>query len=90
MLVTGECSGRDGDPLIGAIRILQQFSHGQPDGRVSPASQAQYNYHHTGHHYLIFYLNAVLRRMHPDQYPRIDLMPDFIWRIKKTATHPFI
>src|SRR5262249_50141716 len=42
------------------------------------------------HPFVIFYLNAALRLLYPAQYPRIDLMPEFIWRIKDTATYPFI
>jgi hypothetical protein len=89
--VNGECSGRDGDPLIASIKALQQRFRNMVDGRVSPAGkQVQYSYHNAEHTFIIFRLNAALRVLHPTQYPRIDLMPDFIWRIKDIATAPFI
>lgn len=90
--LNGECSGRDGDPLIAAIKTLQRSVPGlMVDGRVSPPTKgATYAYHGARHTFLIFYLNAVLRVLHPNQYPRIDLMPEFIWRIKDKATNPFI
>jgi hypothetical protein len=49
-------------------------------------------YHYAGARdtYLILYpLNAVLAQMHPQQWPRIDLMPEFVWRIRDKATAPF-
>ena len=90
--VNGECSGRDGDPLIAIIKTLQRSESGlMVDGRVSPPTKgATYAHHGARHTFLIFYLNAVLRALHPDQYPRIDLIPEFIWRIKDKATNPFI
>jgi hypothetical protein len=89
--VNGECSGREGDPLIASIKALQLSTQGGVvDGRVSPAPKGVY-YHHSGlHTYLIFYLNAALRLLYPEQYPRIDLMPEFVWRLKHKATQPFI
>ena len=61
------------------------------DGQVTPPKKdVQYTYHGSRHTYLILYLNAALRYLHPTQYPRIDLMPEFIWRIKDKATFPFI
>ena len=38
---------------------------------------------------ILYPLNAVLQQMHPAQFPRIDLMPEFVWRIKDKATAPF-
>ena len=89
--VNGVCTGREGDPLINSIKVLQQERDLMVDGRVSlPPSSALYTYHGEKHRFLIFYLNTVLRVLHPQQYPRIDLMPEFIWRIKDKATSPFI
>jgi len=90
--VNGRCTGREDDPLIAIIKALQRSESGlMVDGRVSPPTKgATYTYHGARHTFLIFYLNAVLRVLHPNQYPRIDLMPEFIWRIKDKATNPFI
>ncbi len=89
--VNGLCTGREGDPLINAITVLQQDQDLMVDGRVSPpSSSTSYSYHGEKHRFLIFYLNAALRVLHPQQYPRLDLMPEFIWRIKDKATSPFI
>jgi hypothetical protein len=93
--VDGECSGREGDKLIAAIKALQQSEyviHGAPvDGPISPATKdAQYKHRGTQQVYIIFWLNHVLRALHPEQYPRIDLMPQFVWRIKEQALAPFL
>jgi hypothetical protein len=53
--------------------------------------------HESAYHYagtssaspIIYPLNAVLQQMHPAQFPRIDLMPQFVWRIRDKATAPF-
>src|SRR5260370_18550013 len=80
--VTGECTGSDGDLLITSIKGLQQseLAKGRGaivDGRVSPATGGgHYKYHGGQGTFLIFYLNAALRVLHPQQYPRIDLMPE--------------
>ena len=91
-LVNGKCSGSEDDQLVGLIKALQRSQKGlKVDGQVTPATaEVMYNYHGTAHTYLILYLNAVLRALHPTQYPRIDLMPEFIWRTKAKATAPFI
>ena len=85
------CTGRDDDPLVKAIYAIQEHFRRRPvDGRVSPAKGVTYTHHHDQHAYLVFRLNTVLREMHPDKYPRIDLMPEFAWQLKKVATPPFI
>jgi hypothetical protein len=92
MPVTDSCSGRDGDPIVDGIKALQR-EYGLPvDWRVSPATRAAtYAYGGGRSTFLIVYpLNAVLAQMHPAQWPRIDLMPEFVWRIKDRATAPFI
>ena len=88
--VNGLCTGREGDPLIASIKTLQTEQKLLVDGRVSPARGAVYMRHGDRHHFLVHYLNAVLRQMHPTHYPRIDLMPEFVWRIRDKATAPFI
>jgi len=90
--VSGECSGRESDPLVPIIKALQRSQKGlKVDGRVTPPhAGSHYIYHGASHAYLIFYLNAVLRALHPTQYPRIDLMPEFVWRVRDKATYPFI
>jgi len=60
------------------------------DGRISPATGWGYTYHGQKHLFGVFYLNAVLRVLHPQQYPRIDLMPEFVWRIRQQAVAPFL
>jgi hypothetical protein len=92
MTVNEFCNGRDGDPLVEAIKAMQRFYyHPLVDGRVSPVrTEGTYQYAGTRDTFLIIYpLNAVLQQMHPAQFPRIDLMPEFVWRIKDKATAPF-
>ncbi len=90
--ISGSCTGREDDGLIIAIKALQRYGRSLVvDGRVTPPKGSDtYQFRGEERRYLIFYLNAVLRQMHPKQYPRIDLMPDFVWRIKDKATAPFI
>jgi hypothetical protein len=93
MTVNEYCNGRDGDPLVEAIKTLQRFlNHPLVDGRVSPARTGEGNYYYAGTRstFLILYpLNAVLQQMYPAQFPRIDLMPEFVWRIRDKAIAPF-
>lgn len=88
--VNGHCTGREGDPLVVSIKAVQSQQNLLVDGRVSPARGAVYRHQGDSHHFLVHYLNAVLRRMHPAQYPRIDNMPEFVWRIRDKATYPFV
>jgi hypothetical protein len=92
MGVNGECSGRDGDPVVDGIKALQRAYGLMVDGRVSPVTKgATYAYGGSRSTFLIIYpLNAVLAQMHPAQWPRIDLMLEFVWRIKDRAMAPFI
>lgn len=89
--ISGECSGRDGDSLVECIKALQQHLNLLVDGRVSPGTPGGTYVDGGGRStFLIIYpLNAVLQQMYPAQYPRIDLMPEFVWRIKDKATAPF-
>ena len=89
--INGRCTGRDGDELITSIKALQRMvGTVMVDGRVSPV-RAGGTYRHQGvdRLFLIFALNNALRMMYPAQYPRIDLMPEFVWRIKDKAIYPF-
>jgi hypothetical protein len=88
--LSGTCTGREGDLLIASIKGLPRSEGGISDGRVSPAIGGQYVYHSGHRTFMIFYLNTALRKLHPQQYPRIDLMPEFIWRIKEKAAGSFI
>ena len=56
----------------------------------APEAEIQYSLHGGSHLYLIFYLNAALRGLHPARYPRIDPMPEFIWRVRDKVTKPFV
>ncbi len=93
--VSGECTGREGDMTIASIKALQRSkivveAQGLLDGRVSPAKgNGHYSNQGGSPVYLIFYLNYTLRALYPQQYPRIDLMPEFIWRIRAQAIDPF-
>lgn len=90
--ISGECSGAPDDPLVASLKFFQGELGVKQDGRVSPArgSGGKYNRGGVKYPYLVFHLNAVLRELHPDQYPRLDKMPEFIWRIKDKVTTPFI
>jgi hypothetical protein len=91
--ITSECSGREDDPLVVAIKAIQRLNPAMlVDGRVSPAvNAATGTYRHQGRNtlFLIFGLNNALKDLHPQHYPRIDLMPEFAWRLKQQAIAPF-
>ena len=85
------CDGREGHPLVTAIKAVQQkYGHRPVDGLVSPAKGIFYTDHYDQRTYLIFRLNSVLRVAHPDKYPRIDMMPEFAWRLGKLVKPVFI
>jgi hypothetical protein len=90
--VNGECSGRDGDPLVEGIKALQKWANLLVDGRVSPVPNSSGQYVDStgrGTFLIIYPLNAAVAQMHPAQWPRIDLMPEFVWRIREQALAPF-
>lgn len=90
--LNGNCNGRETDPLVEGIKALQQSLNLVVDGRVSSVPTGASHYREAGGKsvFLILYpLNATLAQMHPAQWPRIDLMPDFVWQIKDKATAPF-
>jgi hypothetical protein len=89
--ITEHCSGRENDPLVVAIKAVQRVNPAMMvDGRVSPAVRDG-TYAHRGRNpmFLIFVLNNALKMMHPQQFPRIDLMPEFAWQLKQSASRPF-
>jgi hypothetical protein len=90
--VNGRCDGRESDPLVASIKFLQKEAGQLVDGRVSPATGGHGSYSMRGqkHLFLILGLNNVLRALHPDQYPRLDKMPQFIWRVRQQAIEPFL
>jgi hypothetical protein len=89
--VNDSCDGRPDHPLVVAIQAVQRrFHHSPVDGRVSPAKGVTYRHHYGEHAFLIFRLNAVLRVAHPDQYPRLDMMPEFAWRLRKIVKPVFV
>ena len=90
--LTHMCDGTKDHRLVTAIYALQRaFGRGGlVDGRISPAKGVTYAHHRAKHLYMIFELNSYLRVMHPEQYPRIDLMPEFPWKLKQFALAPFI
>jgi hypothetical protein len=83
--VSGECTGRDDDPLVRAI-LMHQRAIGHPivDGRVSVA-RAGIKIGDTA--FFVLRLGARLARMFPDVYPRLDLVtgcpPDVAAEMKK-------
>lgn len=86
------CSGREDDPLVVAIKAIQRMNPTMKvDGRVSPVVNATGTYRHQGRNtlFLIFGLNNALKDLHPQQFPRIDLMPEFAWQLKPQAIAPF-
>jgi hypothetical protein len=86
------CSGREDDALVVAIKAIQRLNPTMKvDGRVSPVLSAAGTYRYRGRNtlFLIFGFNNALKELHPQQYPRIDLMPEFAWQLKPQATAPF-
>ncbi|MEO8028272.1 MAG: hypothetical protein ABI823_17440 [Bryobacteraceae bacterium] len=67
--LNGECSGRDGDPLVTSSNALQdEFGTGLGDRRVSPGKTGgHYKYKGSLHTYLTFYLHGALRTIQPEQ-----------------------
>lgn len=85
------CSGRENDPLVLAIKAVQRVNPIMlADGRVSPAVRGgTYAYRGRNPMFVIFVLNNALKMLHPQQFPRIDLMPEFAWQLKQVALRPF-
>lgn len=87
--LTSNCSGREGDPLIAAIKAYQAEVRRPVDGRVSPAKGLSYNSGDEHHKFIVLGLNMNLRRLHPGVYPRLDKMPHFPWRLANKVAGPF-
>ncbi|WP_413993503.1 hypothetical protein ACMDCR_16280 [Labrys okinawensis] len=81
--INGRCSGLKDDPLLDQINLLQALTQGPMDGRVTPIhGSARY----TGlfgirYVYLVIWLNNILKQVHPKEYPRLDLMPEFAFQL---------
>jgi len=88
--INGRCSGLADDPLVDTIKLAQAVFGGEMDGRVSPMHRSA-KFMHGGIKYtfLIMIMNVALSKLYPDQYPRLDQMPQFIWQIKDHFTYPF-
>ena len=71
------------DNLVEKITFLQSLISVDMDGRVDPMlNSARYTTSIGSKDvYLIVRLNQILKEVHPREYPRLDLMPEFIWRI---------
>ena len=65
------------------ITFLQSLISVDVDGRVDPTlNSARYTTSIGSKDvYLIMRLNQILKEVHPREYPRLDLMPEFVWRI---------
>jgi len=89
--INGTCSGRADDPLVETIKLAEAVFGGEMDGKVSPIkSSAKFTYHGIKYPFLLMVMNIALGQLHPDKYPRLDLMPEFVWRIKEKVTYPFV
>ena len=88
--INGACTGRADDPLVDTIKTAEAVFGWDMDGRVTPmTNSAQFTVHGIKYVYLIMYMNIALRQMYPQQYPRLDLIPEFVWRIKDKVVYPF-
>jgi hypothetical protein len=72
--ITGTCNGTDNDPLVAAIIAQQRaMRHPQADGRVSVVTG-------TGkvgaNAFFLLRLEARFAIMHPNAWPRLDLIPN--------------
>jgi hypothetical protein len=89
--INGNCTGRPNDPLVETIKLAEAVFGGEMDGRVSPIkTSAKFSFHGHKYPFLIMVMNIALSQLYPQQYPRLDLMPEFIWRIKEQVVYPFV
>jgi hypothetical protein len=81
--VNGACTGLKTDNLVEKITFLQSLISVDMDGRVDPIVGSVRHSTSIGVKdvYLIMRLNQIIKDVHPREYPRLDLMPEFIWRI---------
>jgi hypothetical protein len=89
--ISGSCSGDESDETVEKIKFLQALTTGPMDGRVSPIHQSVRYTDGSGvrHIYLIFWLNQILKDLHPREFPRLDLMLPFVWRISNKVKPVF-
>jgi hypothetical protein len=70
---------------------VQAVFGAEMDGKVNPiTTSSKFTSHGIKYVYLIMVMNIALARLYPDLYPRIDLMPEFVWRIKDKVTPAFL
>jgi hypothetical protein len=71
------------DNLVEKITFLQSLISVDMDGRVDPMLNSARHSTSIGVKdvYLIMRLNQILKEVRPREYPRLDLMPEFVWRI---------
>ena len=89
--VNGSCTGMQTDNLVEKITFLQSLISVDMDGRVDPMHGSARHSTSIGVKdvYLIMRLNQILKDVHPREYPRLDLMPEFIWRISNKVKPVF-
>jgi hypothetical protein len=68
--VKGSCTGMKTDNLVEKITVDPMLNSARYTTSIG-----------TNDVYLIMRLNQILKEVHPREYPRLDLMPEFIWRI---------
>jgi hypothetical protein len=89
--INGECSGRPYGPLVETIKTAEALFGWKMDGRVTPiAKSAKFSHMGINYVYLIMIMNIALSKMYPQQYPRLDQFPEFIWRVRDKVTYPFV
>ena len=89
--INGNCTGRADDPLVDTIKTVEAVFGANMEGQVTPmTNSAKFVVHGIKYVYLIMLMNIALRQMYPNQYPRIDLIPEFIWPIRDEVVYPFL
>lgn len=90
--VNGACTGLKDDNLVEKITFLQSLISVDTDGRVDPILGSARHSTSIGVKdvYLIMRLNQIIKEVHPREYPRLDLMPEFVWRISDKVKPVFL
>jgi hypothetical protein len=89
--INGNCTGREDDPLVQTIKLAEAKFGSAMEGRVTPMTKsAKFTELGIQYVYLIMIMNIALSQLHPQQYPRLDLMPEFVWRIRDNVVYPFL
>jgi hypothetical protein len=76
--VTGQCTGKDTDPLVQAILAHQKgLSHPVVDGKVStlPGASGDVRLGANQDAFFVLRIGARIAHMYPDAWPRLDKMP---------------